>query len=125
MCEDKDEITFSEEKHRWALRHGSQYLNLGLGQGYEMVELYVTERLREELPGFIPDFEGNSKQVTMSIVSPQPSYRGLEIAQNLINRGYKPRIRFMDDDTTAEVIVIELYLGRYDVFMPLPRWRQK
>lgn len=117
-----------EEKIEWIKNHGSDYLKDCLELGYDCQRAYVLARAEHELPDFIVDFNDTASWNSRS----GPSHEALLEVKNLIEKGYKASVVWLtseptndigdDDDDDyydhfeeREAILIEDYLGKYDL----------
>ena len=105
------------DKATWIAAHGSDHLRAAVAAGYDCQRLYVTERAALEFPGFAIDFAGRARWERRSC----PSEEGLAIS--LATKGSRvvwlatptQEVDEEDEWEPREAVVVEDFLGRYDL----------
>lgn len=119
---EKDRI--EQDKIRWIQDHGSEYLKRCLASGYDCQRQYVIERAALEYPGYTVDYNDTAGWKSRS----GPSVAALNEADRVKGRvvwltsapsNFLPDQEPLDwtdqDETECEAVVIEEYLGSYDL----------
>lgn len=91
--------TAEAEKHVWANQFGSEHLKRGLAAGHDCGRMYLIERALVEYPGFILDYEKNSKWQDRSC----PSVKALDMRDAILKQhpGVTATIVWLTDEPLA------------------------
>jgi|GEM_PF-1635905 hypothetical protein len=115
-----------KEKEPWIEAHGSDYLKKAcVAHGYDCQRLYVTERAKFELPGYVVDFEDAAKWKSRSCPSEEslaelervevPTLGDVEIVW-LTGPAQESKQEYDDESfEPSEAAVVRNYLGKYDL----------
>jgi len=109
------------EKAQWIKTHGSQHLREAFTRGYDCQRMYITERVAQELPGYIVyKFDGRDEWELYDRSCPSPE--ALEEVKRLEAQGYRPVVKWAklgasdeDEGGQAEIVYIEDFHG-YEVY---------
>ncbi len=111
--EGQDRRLWNDEKVRWAVEHGSEYLRGILWAGYDGKAAYVRERAAKEYPGWIID---DSKKAAAKVVG-SPSPEAFALAQEVGGVVlWVTRLDRANVGSGRQAVVISSYLGEYELF---------
>jgi hypothetical protein len=109
------------EKAEWIQAHGSQHLKEAFARGYDCQRLYITERVAQELPGYIV-YQFDGRDVWELRDRSCPSQEALEEVERLEAQGFHPVVKWAklapgdeDDGGEAEIVYLEDFHG-YEVY---------
>lgn len=125
-----EEAAADAEKRRWITEHGSAHLKRACNkEGYDCARLYALERSALEAPGYTLDFEEAAEWKSRAC----PSTKALDEVDAMRTRGFanplvvwltdEPRDHhksdeeryYPDDFEPCEAVVIQGYLGKYNL----------
>jgi hypothetical protein len=132
--QDRIEITYSKEKLAWIKTFSkNDRLLEAIALGYDCDEIYLSERLQQEYPGFFL-----VDHTTIFYKSKYPSKEGMSFEKNIVTRignhkfkyGTYARIAVLETHNRIpknyeEIVVIFNYLNKFDIFATLPVLREQ
>ncbi|NPV45246.1 MAG: hypothetical protein HPY70_14930 [Firmicutes bacterium] len=109
------------EKKQWISLYGSDYLKRAVALGYDCQRQYVTERAAREFPDYEVDFDCRAEWRSRSC----PSEEALDEVEDALERGFSAQVvwltyppyelEYNDAYEPCEAIVVQDYLGKYDL----------
>lgn len=117
---------YENEKSQWVKLYGSKHLKDAFELGYDINKTYVIERAKYEFPDYIVDYSDKAGWDSRR----NPSIEALNEVKELIKKEYCAEVVWLTDPVDiskygrhnfeeSEAIVIEDYLGSYDLIKTL------
>jgi small basic protein len=110
----ENQIKLFEEKNSWIYLYGSPHLQQSTSLGYSCEDKYFQERIALEYPGFMWHGKSITADLFVKVDTPSPDAIAQVIYWDNAYIGRGIPLGF-DCGTTAEVIVIPNYLGKYTI----------
>jgi hypothetical protein len=122
----QEQKRYDNEKSHWIKLHGSEHLKDAFELGYNINKTYVIERAKQEFPDYIVDYYDKAGWDSRR----NPSIEALNEVKELIKKEYCADVVWLTDPLDiseygrhyfeeSEAIVIENYLGSYDLIKTL------